>query len=281
VLHRLRSVRGRFREGYYDFLKPRHASRLAYLYALDRVGQRRYRLLSEDELRATRSSDTAFVFGSGRSLVEIEPDEWERIGTCNTISLREFPRQRWVRADYHVTSEVDFLDEYAQRIRENPLYEDTVFVVQGGFQAERGNELVGRALLPPGASVFRFRRTSRGAGAPPSRRFADGLVHGYSSIFDATNLALLLGFRRIVLAGVDLYNKEYFWLPPGKKRDYERAGIAADAPFAAATPIVEMLGDWHDILAREGVRLCVQNPKSLLTRRLPVFSWDGALRRGF
>lgn len=274
MVERLRAARGRLREGYYDFLKPRYAARLAYLYVLDRARSRRYRLLDERQLMATRTSDTAFVFGSGRSLVEITPDEWERIAACNTISLREFPRQQWVRADYHITSEVDFVDEYARRIRENPLYAGTVFVVQGGFRAERGNELVGRGLLPRGAPVFRFRRSSRGVVAPPSRRLRDGLVHGFSSIFDATNLAVLLGFRRIVLAGVDLYNKEYFWLPPGETRAYEKPDVEGPrSPFASTEPIVEMLGAWHDVLAADGVELSVRDPRSLAAARLPVFTW--------
>ena len=82
---------------------------------------------------ATRTSDTAFVFGSGRSLLELGADDWRRIGEYNTISLREFPRQSWVRADYHLTGEIDELEEYAQRLRENPLYANTIFVVMGGF----------------------------------------------------------------------------------------------------------------------------------------------------
>src|SRR5205085_2278734 len=82
--------------------------------------------------------------------------EWKRIAEFDTISLREFPRQRWIRADYHLTGEVDILDEYAARLRDNPLYRDTIFVVMAGLQAHMGNELVGRRLLAPGARVFRF-----------------------------------------------------------------------------------------------------------------------------
>ena len=166
---RLGEVRGRLREGHYNHLVvPRYTARLARLAVRDLAARRRYRLLSADALRATRTSDTAFVFGSGRSLLEITESEWAGIARCNVVSMREFPRQHWVRADYHITSEVDRLDEYVARIVANPLYAETVFVVQGGFRAERGNELIGRRLLPAGARVFRYRRASRGAYAPPS-----------------------------------------------------------------------------------------------------------------
>src|SRR5205807_5158321 len=148
VLRRLGILRGRLRAGDYDYLAPRYVVRLARLWMLDRAGRRRYRLLSEAQLRASKSSDTAFVFGSGRSLLDIAPAEWGAIARFDIISLREFPRQNWVRATFHVSSEVDFVEEYAERIRENPLYAETVFVVQGGFRAEAGNELIGRGLLP-------------------------------------------------------------------------------------------------------------------------------------
>jgi hypothetical protein len=267
---RLGHLRHRLRNGDLNWLgHPGYGARLTRLWLRDRIGRRRYRSLSADELRATRTSDTAFVFGSGRSLLEIEPSEWRSIARCNTISLREFPRQHWVRADYHVTSEVDFLDEYATRLRENPLYADTVFVVQDGFRAERGNALIGRGLLRPGARVFRFRRTHRGEYASPSRRL-DRLVHGTNSIFDATNLAIALGFRRIVLAGADYYNKEYFWLEESETRAYEKPGVVATQPWDAADAIVSMLGRWRRELEQEGVELLVWNPRSLLARELPV-----------
>jgi hypothetical protein len=272
---RLRTLHGLYREGYLAFLRPRAFVRLLRLYLLDRAGRRRYRILSERELIATRSSDTAFVFGSGRSLVEITDDEWARIGEHDTISLREFPRQEWVRADYHLTSEIDFVDEYAERLRANPRYAETIFVAQEGFRAERGNELVGRGLFPSGARLFRYRRR-RSRNAPPSRRFADGLVHGSSSIFDATNFAFLMGYRRIVLVGVDLYNKEYFWLAPGETRPYEIGRADAREVFLGAEPIVTLMVRWHEALADDGVDLLVYNARSLLAERIPVFAWEAS-----
>src|SRR5207248_1706041 len=134
----------RLAAGAYRHWRPRHVARLTAAWLRDRRGRRDYRLLSEEQLRAARRSDTAFVFGSGRSLVDISTDEWNRIAEHDTISLREFPRQRWVRADFHLTGEVDELENYAARIRENPLYEDTIFVVMEGFVAHMGNELIGR-----------------------------------------------------------------------------------------------------------------------------------------
>jgi hypothetical protein len=262
VLRRkLRTLRGLYREGYFAFLRPRALLHLSRLYVLDRSGRRRYRILSEEALRAARRSDPAA--------------EWERMAEHDTISLREFPRQHWIRADFHLTSEVDFVAEYVERLRTNHLYAETIFVVQEGFRALRGNELVARGLYPAGARMFRYRRR-RSRIAPPSRSFAEGLVHGSSSIFDATNFAYLVGYRRIVLVGVDLYNKEYFWLDAGETRSYEPEGVDARNVFVGADPIVSLMSAWHDALAKDGVELSTYNPRSLLADRVPVFSWAAA-----
>jgi hypothetical protein len=234
----------------------------------------RYRELSEAELLATRRSDTAFIFGSGSSLNAIRADEWRAIARCATVSFRDFPRQSFVRADYHLTGEVDSLDEYASRLRENPLYRDTVFVVQEGWRAFNGNNLLGRNLLPVGARVFRYTRTARGRQAPPTSAFRDGLVHGFGSVFPTTNFAYLMGFRRIVLAGVDLNDKRYFWLAPGELRDVEKPGLTVESRFTGADDIVALMGLWRARLEREGVALSVLNPRSLLAGVLPVFTFD-------
>jgi hypothetical protein len=248
--------------------------RCAAAWVRDAGGRRRYRELSERELIATRRSDTAFIFGSGYSLNAITPDQWRAISRCAVLSFREFPRQSFVRADYHLTGEVDFLDEYAMRLRENALYRDAVFVVQEGWRAFNGNNLVGRHLLPDGARVFRYRRTARGRMADPSRTFADGLVHGFGSVFPVTNLAYLMGFRRIVLAGIDLNDKRYFWLASDELRAYEKPGLAVDSVFTGADDIVALMGRWRALFESEGVSLLVFNPRSRLAGALPVFAFE-------
>ena len=235
-------------------------------------GRRRYCELSETELRATRTSDTVFIFGSGASLKEITPDEWRAIAAgANTISFREFPRQSFVRADYHITAEVDDLNEYAAGLRDNPLYARTVFVVQSGWPAFNGNNLIGRRLLREGARVFRYRRIARGRYVPPSRTFRAGLVHGFGSVIGIVNFASLMGWRTIVLAGVDMYDKRYFWLPADQKRPYEKPGLNVTSSFTGADDIVSMLGRWRALLEAEGVGLFVHNPRSLLAAELPVY----------
>ena len=232
-----------------------------------------YRNLSTEELLATRKGDIVFIFGSGHSLNEISEREWRRIEEHDTISFREFPRQEFVRADYHVTGEVDFLEEYARMLRENPLYSKAVLVVQEGWKADAGNLLIGRRLLPPNR-VYRYKRRARGRYEPPSRSFSGGVVHGFGSVTGMINFAYLMGWKHVVLVGVDLYDKRYFWLPRDQMRTYEKEGVELDAPFYSGDQIADMVGRWSEDLRNEGVTINCYNPKSLLAREIPVFDWE-------
>jgi hypothetical protein len=245
-------------------------------YLRDRRGRSSYRPLDEDELRATRRSDTAFVFGSGKSLLEIGEADWARIAEHDTIGFSQFQEQRFVRVDYHLISEALNVERYAQLFRENPGYASTVYVVQDGWLAQIGNELVGRRLLPEGARVFRFRRTSRGVWSPPSTSFSEGLVHGWNSSISTTNFALLMGWKRIVLTGIDLYDREYFYLPPGGSFEGEKPGYNAASRFPGADGIVDYFRRWRPLVEARGVELLVYNPRSLLAEALEVFSWERA-----
>jgi hypothetical protein len=253
--------------------------RVSRAWLVDRLNRRAYRKLSEAHLRNARRSDTVFICGTGSSLHDIAPDEWARIAEHDIFSFRDFPRQRNVRADFHMTGEVDVLEEYAAAINNNPLYSATLFLVQEGLQAWMGNRLIGEGHLKADAPVYRYRRRARGKMVPPSESFAEGIVHGGGSVVSAVNIALILGWKRIVLVGVDLYDHRYFYMPPDQTRIAEKAGVTHDTPFANGDHIVAQLGMWDAAMRPRGVRLFAYNPRSLLIRHLPVFRWEEGDRR--
>jgi hypothetical protein len=258
-------------------LKPRHVARCAVAASRAALAARSYRLLDEQELVASRRSDTVFVFGTGRSLLDISAEEWARIGHEQTIAFGEFHRQQRVHVDYHLVNEVGDPGAYGASLRENPFYADTILVVQRGWLAYRGNEMIGRRLLPPGARVFRYRRVGRWDYAQPTTALRDGLAHGFNSSFDAVNLALLLGWRRVVLTGVDLYDRRYFHLGADETQpDSDRFAAGAEARFRGADHIVELYRRWRAHAESLGVELLVHNPRSLVAEALDVFSWEHA-----
>jgi hypothetical protein len=241
-----------------------------------------YRFVTEDELRWARRSDTVFVFGSGASLNELSPADWTHIEQHDTLGFNWWVHQQFVRTDYHLIrgiadSDLDpavwrrQLREYFDLVRDNPRFAETVFLVHSGFRAINGNRVIGYRYLPEGSRVFLWRSSVR-VGAP-SRSFREGLVHGQSTIQECINFAYLLGWKRIVLVGVDLYDRRYFWLPPDQTRSVdERRDATADDPHVQGTMgLVETLGEWREWLHDETVELDVHNPRSLLAGTLPVY----------
>jgi hypothetical protein len=253
---------------------PANVVRCGRAYLLDRRGRSAYTQLDEAELRAGRRSDTVFVFGSGKSLLDLDDADWARIAAHDTVGFSQFQEQDFVRVDYHLISEAHDIDRYARLFGENKRYASTVYAVQEGWLAQVGNEIVGRRLLPHGAPVFRFTRTARGVYAPPSESFSDGLVHGSNSSISTTNFALLAGWTRIVLTGIDLYDREYFYLPPGGSFPGEKPGYDARSRFPGADATIEHFRRWRPLLEARGIELLVYNPRSLLAGALDVFSWD-------
>jgi hypothetical protein len=245
------------------------------------VSRHRYRLLDEEQLRARRRSDTVYIFGSGASLNDISAAQWEAIALHDTFGFNWFVHQRFVRCDFHLIRgipDTDFdrgvwkpqLTEYFGLIRSNPRFADTVFCVQTGFRATNGNRALGLRLLSEGSSVFLWRTRTRRR--EPGRSFAEGLTHAHSTLSEVVNLAFLAGWRRIVLVGVDLYDRNYFWMPPGETRsvDTRRSADAADPHVQAATGLIEHLAAWNRTFDREGVRIEVLNSRSLLAGALPI-----------
>jgi hypothetical protein len=264
----------------------------------DRLRRRRYSLLDEAHVRASRRSERVFVYGSGASMNDIPEEEWSAMADHDTFGFNAFYWQQWIRVDfqlfrggaYGVLRPTLRAVEIAEAVRANPRFADTIFVMQDDYLGHFANFVVGGAYLPPGARLFRY-RTAAGVG-PPTRSFADGIRHAPGTLVDAVNCAYCLGWKEIVLVGIDLYDSRYYWLPPDKTLTYDsvaktivagdvnlvRGNRAADLHNTVGAGIVELMDGWRDVLAGDGVRLSVYNPKSLLAEVLPVFGAAQAAR---
>lgn len=246
-----------------------------------------------------RRSDTIYIFGSGYSINDLAPARLRKIEEHDTMGFSLFVVHTALRVDFHLFREFGFTSHdkdktrdvwrrayagCADVLRRNPAYRDTVYFVQGGWPAIAGNRLIGRGYLPPGARVMRYRNGLRGD-FPPAASFAEGITHGPSTVTDCVNIAALLGWRRIVLAGVDLYDRRYFWhardrghLPLPGLTDAgggEYAGeLDNELLHRTALPMKRWAQVWREALLARGISLEIANPKSLIAGRLPVHAFE-------
>jgi len=184
----------------------------------------------------------------------------------DTVGFSHFHRQRWVRVDYHLIAEVESASATTTSIRSNPLYADTIFGMTRGWMAEAANEMVADRMLPSGSRIFRWRRVARGMVVPPSRHLSNGLVHGAGSVQDTVNFALIMGWRRIVIAGVDLVGNDYFWMS-------SEAGKIPTERWAQADTVLASFRLWRELAAADGIELLTYSASSLLAEVLPIFEW--------
>lgn len=256
--------------------------------------------IGEDELRTRKRSDTIYIFGSGYSLNNLTAGDWSAIEKNDTMGFSYFVLQKYVRMDFHLIRELgvtahdnnerkdnwrDIFGAYGKILRTNTRYKDAVFVVQGGWPAYVGNRFVGGGFLPPGARLFRYRNGKRG-NYPPARSFAEGLTHGPATVTDCVNFASILGWRRIVLCGIDLYDRRYFWQAPDRDffgipgltdqggGEYSGEGDLT-SQHRTSEPMLKWAALWKSELAAQGIALEILNPKSRLAAVLPVHRLAG------
>jgi hypothetical protein len=244
----------------------------------------RYRLVGEQQLRDARKSDTVFVFGSGYSINDLSPEEVAHFEEHDTFAFNWFARKPVLRVDYHLVREMSETDldrslaqkrvqQYCEWIAANPGYDRAILLIQRGLRATGPNAALGRGLFPRRNPVYRWRSNS--GGREMTRSLPDGLTHLYGALSECVNFAVLLGWKKIVLVGVDLYDRRYFWLDADQtaENDLFRGASWTDTHKTATSGgIVDLLGEWADEVNPRGVEIAAYNPRSLLTRRLPVYA---------
>ncbi len=267
--------------------------------ARQRMARSRYQELSATQLIASRKSETVFVFGSGASLNAITPGQWAQIAQHDTFGFTAFIYQKWIRVGYHlIRGGVEgslnwraYAEDFCASLNGNSNFDDAVLILQGEYFAMFANQILGYKMIRPNTRIFRY-QTARGEG-PPTRSFAEGIRHAAGTLCDSVNVAACMGWKQIVLAGVDLYDSQYYWLPPDTTVGVDDSGLMVPAAInqrghraderhnTARNGMVDLMGEWRLHLQREqGIELTVFNPRSLLAGVMPVYDAKGAAVAG-
>jgi hypothetical protein len=255
--------------------------------------------LSVLDLLQVKSSDTVFVLGSGRSINNITAQRWEVIKAHDTIALNNWLVHPFVPKFYCFESPVrepgvevayDFLLDNIRRRAAD--YRQTIKII-GNLKRSPWPQIA--QDLPAGWKDNLFLADNPTVVARTVQEFT-AMVHYYKArgLFTQTNrirglfkynsvlttclsLAVRLGYRRIVLCGVDLWSSDYFYHDP---RSFpETASISVhprdemhDTVVAKPwlVPIDKMLIAIRDeVLAPAGIELFVESTDSLLYPRIP------------
>ncbi len=274
-----------------------HWSKVELITYLRQIFNRRhYNIITETQLTARRRSDTVFILGSGYSLNDVTPQEWAHIAKHDVIGFSGAIYQKWVPVNFHLIRGWDYgsreslmrwhssASHYADDFQANPLFANSVLLMFADCHNVFCNTLLGFKMIPAGSNIFLYKSSKRLDGLP-SETLKKGIVHGVGTLCDAVNFAYLLGWKRIVLVGVDLYDSRYFWGKPdatelldadGKcmSSKLTNRGSPWDAPHnTVRNGVIEFMERWgRHFVENRGVTLEIYNSRSLLVKVLPVYS---------
>ncbi len=247
------------------------------------------------ERRGLPASDTLFVLGSGSSINSYGSSEWSQIADADSLGLNfwilhdfvptflaiEWPRdaarlvpmQRalYARADDYldVPILIKSLAEPWPEAYPPPVRGNVAFAPYTGLPARTEAELAQTIRVMDRLGMF------------DPARLRLGLPFYRASLSYAVMLALALGYRRIVLCGVDLNHTRYFYEENAAAygalgREVPSSGQPSDRHLtmdpSLAVPIDRVLYLLDDLLLKpRGVELYVACRTSALHPRLPAY----------
>tara|TARA_Y100000310_G_C20622760_1_gene784246 strand:- start:654 stop:1394 length:741 start_codon:yes stop_codon:yes gene_type:complete len=244
------------------------------------------RLLNKEEFYGLKTSDTIVVYGCGWSINKISSSEQEVLNSYDALSFNWFCKskipvkfylvreQANTRKRTNVAAQEDI--ESFVSMMNSPPYDQSCLIV---------HDLSGhsRKVFHYHKNLHRFNHkgivvkdTKLNNNAVNARRwkkrdiFKTGVYHGVITLTNALHVALNLRYRRIIFAGIDLYDSRYFWLGKSETRHTVRQKHqkykSRHATHLHTLNLIEEIKKHHDI------RMFVHNKRSLLAKAMKVWS---------
>lgn len=270
-----------------------------YQYCLRQIPNGPYKQLSE--LRRYKQSDTLFILGSGSSIAEFGDREIDHIGKHDSIGFNFWLLHPFVPTYYTVefiasserSGELwNALKIRAEEYRSTPV----IFKYSKGFRESA--HLIPKALKEifltsqlniPGSdlkSLSKWLLFLRRKKLFHNGNDENCIVYRQASVSWLITLGLRLGYKKIVLCGIDLKKPEYFYdidksfplskgLPiPGDSFEGQTHPTESLAESVSQTPISSVLQTVNEtVLKPEGVELFIASRSSALYPAFDLYDW--------
>ena len=253
-----------------------------------------YEILTIEDVRNQRRSDTLFILGSGPSLLKLTDSQWHYVGSHDSFGIN-FSFLVDFNPTYHIMNDgkSEWLREHMRSLlapRRQTL-SPTIWFISNRHTRRLIHPLYAPELFPIRPRVCIFRQPPRII-LERDRPFAGEdfkqaiLYRGTLSL--VLYLALQLAYKRIVLLGVDLHTPKHFfdnmpemqgYLEYNNRYQSNRFGVRAFTGFEtmipdgnASRPFDEYLYALNKLhLQPRGIAFYVGNPDNMLFPRIPYF----------
>ena len=252
-----------------------------------------YTFCTWDELIKKKRSDKVFILGSGYSLNKIKNSEWKYISNHDVVGFNSTIMQKWVRVDYHlirgwaegsnIYSNLEKIGkDLVSFVDNNKNYKETIFLLQNDFYGLISHILLNKKILKKNSKIFSYYTLN--SKFPKKHKKLNLLSHLSGTLSDVTHFTLNMGWKEVVLVGVDLYDTRYFYLEEdqtfsvdkvtghksvskftdhGKRFDDEHSTIR--------NGVIEEFRVWNKLFNENNSKLMVYNKKSLLNKVLKIY----------
>jgi hypothetical protein len=231
--------------------------------------------------KKNKKSDTVFILGSGASVKDISKNQWSKISEHDTIAFNWFVYQDFIPIDYYIVKGIadkdinrnifmPQLNEFSRLIFKNKkLYQNTQFILQKGLISSNTNRLLFNRLLPQELNITRYISDTNSGNLSVNLPI---LSAKGSVLLTAINLAILQEYKKIVLVGVDLYNRDYFWLKEDESRTIDKLrGADKNIQHYTSSTMIKLLQAIVKNVEKDNIEFYTYNGKSLLSRIMKVY----------
>ena len=250
-------------------------------------------LLETLDLPKLRASDTLFILGSARSINDIPEERWEVIRRCDSVGMNFWIAHPFVPRffqfeDIGREQQSEMHDAFLMLAKHRAKdYAETVKIVlevrpTGGPQTlfelsetMKRNLYVGFSMPVVARNEQELRsgvEFMRSIGAFSSRGRRRWLFKYGGSVIAMMTLGVLMGYKRMVLCGVDLNQQEYFYQHRARYPEYADWEFASRNEIHLTTRRLEWLVPAQQavwlfkdiVLDPEGIELYVESSVSTL-----------------
>ena len=237
--------------------------------------------------------------GSGYSVNDITKEEWQHIvDVGDTLAFNDFFKGELVPITYHICGEISgapnygsilmnskrrkSIKSYYDEIFSNPYYKDTIYFLRYKMDIKKTPVPIAlwalfflKAFKNKQVCLYRIVLFGDVILKPSEILEPSDTIYAIShnaTIFDAVNIAYVLGYKKIILVGVDLYDRRYFWLERNEIHEVDlKIGRTYSDIHYTADKVMRGIDMWNGNLIKKGVRLYIYNPRSLLNKILSVY----------
>lgn len=234
------------------------------------------KLLTEEELKNKKTSNTIFVLGSGSSINDVKQEHWDVMSSFNTIAFNWFCKHSFEPTFYLVREQANIssrksngetVKEFIRCLRKYTksccIICDVTHHTKKAYNYAKDHRIkLDRFIFKDDAKRRHSQKLNKYMLFSPVER---GLIHGTCTLYNVMHFIKYLDYKRIVFVGVDLNDSRYFWLGNTTRHTVKKKGKTHKNKHAVAEDVLELVRKFKKF----GIPMFVTNKSSLLTKVIP------------